>query len=183
MSRTSQQPKKTDSEFSSSIIGIAVLAAWIVPEIITMAQNDIFITRLSPAVAGGIAADQLTTANVAMYIAALAIKFLTLAVMAWAIISAVRPMARGEVFTLSNARWLRVATWALFIWGIARIGIEGLANNFAASTLDIDSWWDTGAGTPLSDLAPALILMVTLGLMSTIIRRGVPLKEEVDGLV
>lgn len=179
----SRQSRETDSDFRSSIIGIAFLAVWIIPEIFTMARNGIFLTRLSPAVAGGIAADQLTAANVAMYIVAMAIKFLALAVLAWAIISAVRPMVRGEVFTLANARWLQVATWALFVWGIARFGIEGLANNFAASTLNIDWWWDSGSGTPLSDIAPALLLLFTLGLMATIIRRGVPLKEEVDGLV
>ena len=93
-------------------------------------------------------------------------------------------MIRGNVFTARNAQSLKYASWAAMAWIFIRLGAEGLANNFAAHELGIDWWWTSpGAGTPLSDMAPAFILSITLGVLSTVVKRGMALEDEVDGLV
>lgn len=172
-------------DFNSAVASIfIVLALWCAPEVASMARHGMFITRLSPALPGGIVAADLPRGLVASYITALGVKYLLLALTGVLIARAVIPMMRGSVFTAHNAQSLKYASWAAMAWILVRLGAEGLSNNFAAHELGIDWWWtNPGAGTPLSDLAPAFILSITLGVLSAVVKRGMALEEEVDGLV
>ena len=161
-----------------------VLALWCAPEVASMARHGMFITRLSPALPGGIVAADLPPGLTSFYIAALSAKYLLLAATGILIARAVIPMMHGSIFTARNAQSLKYASWAAMAWILVRLGAEGLSNNFAAHELGIDWWWTSpGAGTPLSDLAPAFILSITLGVLSTVVKRGMALEEEADGLV
>ena len=78
---------------------------------------------------------------------------------------------------------LLVGMAGIFVFLFARLGLEGMANNWSSAELGIDWWHDAGTSTPLSDMAPALVLACVLGALATILRRGAQLEEDVEGLV
>ncbi|WP_018016530.1 hypothetical protein [Corynebacterium capitovis] len=168
----------------SALLGVIIATVvYCAPEITLMVQNKIFITRLSPALEHGILASELNPVLVTYYIVALSLKYIALLVTGAFLVTALIPMMRGRMFTAATARSLRFAGWGAIAWIIFRLGAEGLANNMAAYQLGIEWWWNAGAGTPLSDIAPAVLLATTLGVVATIVKRGAKLEEEVEGLV
>lgn len=172
------------NDFAQSLTAIFVgTVIWCVPEIIHMARTGSFITRLSPALPQGLLASELSTGAATFLTVAIALKFAALAVTAAFIAKALVPMMKGRVFAASNARDLSIATWAMGAWIVIRLGVEGMANNMAAHELGIEHWWETSARTPLSDIAPAFALIITLGVLVSVVKRGTKLEEEVDGLV
>nr|VDG62988.1 Uncharacterised protein [Streptococcus thermophilus] len=183
--QTAKPPtEKQTKDFNSSTIGVtALVALWISFEIFEMIHNGIVITRLSPAVAGGIVFADIPSGAQWLYGIGLATKYIgllgtgmTLSMIGW-------NMSKGRIFTERNVTLLNFGTGAMFAYFIGRIGFEGLGNNFVASDLGLERWWDTGVSTPYSEFTPALILLFTLGLASMLLRRGARLKEDVDGLV
>lgn len=163
---------------------IAVVLLWFIPEIFTMLSRGIVITRLSPAVEGDIVFADIPTGAQWLYALGLGGKYLCLLVTTLLLSRALTEMSRGAVFTERNAKRLVVSACAVFAFVIFRLAFEGLANNWVASDLGIDGWWDiVGAGTPLSEFAPALLFAITVSVFATIIRRGAKLEEDVDGLV
>lgn len=174
----------TRNDFAQSLSAIFVgTVIWCVPEIIHMARTGSFITRLSPALPQGLLASELSGGAATFLTVAITLKFTALAVMAVFIAKALVPMSTGRVFTASNARALTIASWGVGAWILIRLGVEGLANNMAAHELGVEHWWNTGSGTPLSDIAPAFALMITLVVLVSVVKRGAKLEEEVDGLV
>lgn len=176
--------QKQERDFNWTTIAVAALVAlWVSFEIVEMIHNGIVITRLSPAVVGGIVFADIPRGAQWLYGIGLATKYIgllgtgmTLSMIGW-------NMFTGRIFTQRNVTLLNAGTGTMFAYFIGRIGFEGLGNNFVASQLGLDHWWDPGASTPWSELTPALILLFTLGLAAMLLRRGARLEEDVDGLV
>ncbi|MBA4505717.1 hypothetical protein ACUY28_02360 [Corynebacterium sanguinis] len=184
MAHSARPATPTTKSFNSALM-IVVIAVIIycIPEIYHMLAHGIFITRLSPALPDGLAASALPRGAVIGYLAAFGVKYASLIAGAVFLTRAFTSMLRGRLFTNTATRSLRFAGYSIICWLIARLGIEGLANNYAASALGVESWWNTGSGTPLSDVSPALILIATLIAFEAVLVRGKTLEEEVDGLV
>lgn len=179
-----QPTAKDERDLNSTTFGVtALVALWISFEIFEMIHNGIVITRLSPAVEGGIVFADLPPITQWFYGIGLTSKYvgllgtaITLSMIGW-------NMLKGRIFTERNVKLLNVGTGAMIAYFIGRIGFEGLGNNFVASQFGIEHWWDTGSGTPYSEFTPALILLFALGLTAMLVRRGARLEEDVDGLV
>lgn len=175
---------KQERDFNWSTIAVTALVAfWIGFEIVEMITNGIVITRLSPAVEGGIVFADIPRGAQWLYGIGLTTKFvgllgtaMTLSMIGW-------NMLKGRIYTQRNVTLLDAGTGAMLAYFIGRVGFEGMGNNYVASQLGLEYWGDTGTGTPLSELTPALILMFTLSLASMLLRRGARLEEDVDGLV
>ncbi|AWB84562.1 hypothetical protein [Corynebacterium liangguodongii] len=165
------------------VLVVTAVAVYCLPEIVQMVRNGMFITRLSPALPEGILAADLPQGAVVFYVVALIVKYAALVSVAVFLTRAFVPMLRGRVFDSTIVSSLRWATYSIFVWYLGRIVLEGLANNYAAHLLGATSWWNTGSGTPLSDLSPALLLVAVLISLEAVIRKGAALEEEVDGLV
>lgn len=164
--------------------GIFVVLLWFLPEIFEMLVRGIVITRLSPAVEGGIVFADIPTGAQWLYCIGLGGKYVSLLVATLCVSMALTSMSRGQVFNERNAKLMAASSIAVFAFVIFRLGFEGLGNNMVAAAYGIDGWWDIpGAGTPLSDFAPAMIFAITGATFSTILRRGAKLEEDVDGLV
>ena len=118
-----------------------------------------------------------------MFTVALGLKLISLLCAVFLVTNTFTDMAKGNVFTEQNVRRLTGAWISVIFFFIARLGLEGMANNWAAAELGIDWWGNAGTSTPLSELAPALLLFCVLGTLATILRRGAKLEEDVDGLV
>ncbi|MCT1426827.1 hypothetical protein M3G47_06150 [Corynebacterium sanguinis] len=184
MAQTAHSATPATKSFKEALITVAfVVILWCIPEIYQMFSNGIVITRLSPALSDGLAVAALPRATVIAYVVAFVLKYASLIAIAAFLTRAFASMLRGTLFSTTVTKSLRFASYGIVVWIIARLGIEGLANNHAASVLGVDSWWNTGSGTPLSDLSPAIILMATLIAFEAVLQRGKALEEEVDGLV
>lgn len=183
--RTPNNPPKKDKTRITVADGLAVAIAfaWILPEIISLASDGTISTHLSPAIEGGLHFADLSAGPRNLFLAALVLKFIALLSTVFLVADAFTDMAKGQVFTEKNSRRLTAGMVGIFVFLFARLGLEGMANNYAAAQLGIDWWGDPGTTTPLSELAPALILACTLGTLATILRRGAKLEEDVDGLV
>lgn len=164
--------------------GIGVVLLWFLPEIFTMLARGIVITRLSPAVEGDIVFADIPTGAQWLYVIGLGGKYICLLAATLLLSRALTDMSRGEVFTERNAKRLAVSAVAVFAFVLFRLAFEGLGNNMVAAAFGLDGWWDiVGAGTPLSEFAPAMLFAITVSAFATIIRRGAKLQEDVDGLV
>lgn len=164
--------------------GIAVVFLWFLPEIFTMLSRGIVITRLSPAVEGDIVFADIPQGAQWLYAIGLGGKYVCLLLATLLLSRALTDMSRGAVFTELNAKRLTVSACAVFAFVIFRLAFEGMGNNMVASELGIDGWWDiVGAGTPLSEFAPAMLFAISVSAFATILRRGAKLEEDVDGLV
>lgn len=182
---TPRPPKKDKSTNISwaDALAVAITFAWILPEIVALASHGVISTRLSPAVEGGLHFADLESGPQTLYAIALALKFIGLLAAVFLVTNTFSDMSKGQFFTEKNSRRLTAAWISVFVFFIARLGLEGMANNWAAAQLGIDWWQDPGTTTPLSDLAPALILACVLAALATALRRGAKLEEDVDGLV
>ena len=167
----------------SDALAVAITFAWLLPEIIVLATDGTISSRLSPAIEGGLHFADLSSGPQTMFTVALGLKLASLLCAVFLTTNTFTDMAKGNVFTEKNARRLNVAGNSIVVFFIARLGLEGLANNWAAAELGIDWWGDAGTSTPLSELAPALLLIFVLGALARILRRGAKLEEDVDGLV
>lgn len=180
MATTKDRTAITKSDAAS----IAVVLLWFLREIVTMLSRGIVITRLSPAVEGDIVFADIPTGAQWLYAIGLGGKYVCLLVATLLLSRALTDMSRGDVFTERNAKRLAASAIAVFAFVIFRLAFEGLGNNWVATELGIDGWWDiVGAGTPLSEFAPAMLFAITVSAFATIIRRGAKLEEDVDGLV
>ena len=164
-------------------LAVAIAFAWLLPEIIALVNDGTISSRLSPAIEDGLHFADLTTGPQTMFTVALGLKFVALLSAVFLVTNTFTDMAKEKVFTEKNARRLTGAWISIVVFFIARLGLEGMANNWAAAQLGIDWWGTPGTGTPLSELAPALLLILVLGALATILRRGAKLEEDVDGLV
>ncbi|MDK8626629.1 hypothetical protein [Corynebacterium appendicis] len=164
-------------------LAVAMAFAWIFPEIGALASKGTISTRLSPAIEGGLHFADLSSGPQYLFIAALALKFIALLTTVFLVVHSFGDMAKGEVFTEKNSRRLVGGMAGIFVFLFARLGLEGMANNWSSTELGIDWWHDAGTSTPLSDMAPALVLACVLGALATILRRGAQLEEDVEGLV
>lgn len=164
-------------------LAVAMAFAWTLPELVALSSKGTISTRLSPAIEGGLHFADLSSGPQNLFVAALALKFIALLTTVFLVVRSFGDMARGEVFTEKNSRRLIAGMASIFVFLFARLGLEGMANNWAATELGIDWWHDAGVSTPLSDMAPALVLACALGALATILRRGAKLEEDVDGLV
>lgn len=180
------RPPKKDKSTNISwadVLTVAITLAWILPEIVALASHGIISTRLSPAVAGGLHFADLDSGPQTFYTVALALKFIGILAAVFLVTNTFSDMSKGEFFTEKNSRRLTAAWISILVFFIARLGLEGMANNWAATQLGIDWWQDPGTTTPLSDLAPVLVLACVLAALATALRRGAKLEEDVDGLV
>ncbi len=164
-------------------VAVAIALVWLLPEIIALATDGTISSRLSPAIEGGLHFADLSSGPQTMFAVALGVKFSSLLCAVFLMTNTFTDMVKEQVFTEKNARRLNAAGISIGVFFIARMGLEGLANNWAAAELGIDWWGDAGTTTPLSELAPALLLLCVLGALATILRRGAKLEEDVDGLV
>lgn len=182
---TPRPPKKDKSTNISwaDALAVAIAFAWILPEIVALTSHGVISTRLSPAVEGGLHFADLESGPQTLYAIALALKFIGLLAAVFLVTNTFSDMSKGQFFTEKNSRRLTAAWISIFVFFIARLGLEGMANNWAAAQLGIDWWQDPGTTTPLSDLAPALVLACVLAALATALRRGAKLEEDVDGLV
>ncbi|MDY5786283.1 hypothetical protein [Corynebacterium sp.] len=175
---------RSRNDFAQSLTAIVIgTVIWCIPEIIQMARTGSFITRLSPALPQGLLAGELSGGAVTFLTTALVLKYAALTATAVFLARALVPMMRGEIFTAGNIRNLNVAGWMMGVWILVRLGVEGMANNLAASELGVEHWWETASRTPLSDIAPAFALTITLGILASVVKRGAALEKEVEGLV
>lgn len=176
--------QKDRTEFTwADVLSPAIAIIWILPEIGDLIVNGTISSRLSPAIEGGLHLSDLDSGPQSYFIVALTLKFIALLATVFFVTRALGDMANGQVFTERNSRRFVAGMTSIFVYGFARLGLEGMANNYASAQLGIDWWQDPGTTTPLSDLAPALILAVVFGALATILRRGAKLEEDVDGLV
>lgn len=176
--------RKNRTEFTwADVLSPAIAIFWILPEIIDLLAHGTISSRLSPAVEGGLHLADLEAGPQNFFIVALTLKFIALLATVFFVTRALSDMANGRVFTERNSRRFVAGMTSIFVYGFARLGLEGMANNYASAQLGIDWWQDPGTTTPLSDLAPALILAVVFGALATILRRGAQLEEDVEGLV
>ena len=155
------RPPKKDKSTNISwadVLTVAITLAWILPEIVALASQT-------------------------LYTVALALKFIGILAAVFLVTNTFSDMSKGQFFTEKNSRRLTAAWISILVFFIARLGLEGMANNWAATQLGIDWWQDPGTTTPLSDLAPALVLACVLAALATALRRGAKLEEDVDGLV
>ena len=178
-------PKRRDrtkiSQFDA--LAVAIAFVWLLPEIVAVATDGTISSRLSPAIEGGLHFADLSSGPQTMFTVALGLKFVALLSAVFLVTNTFTDMAKEKVFTEKNARRLTGAWISIAVFFIARLGLEGMANNWAAAQLGIDWWGAPGTGTPLSELAPTLLLILVLGTLATILRRGAKLEEDVDGLV
>lgn len=182
--RPARQNKKDRRDlnlFTGGITAFAVL--WISTEIIQMLYQGIAISRLSPAVDGGITFSELPSGAQWLYGISFTVKYIALVATALTLSMLTWNMSHDRVFTQRNVALLDIASYSMAGYFLARMGGEGLANNWAAATFGIDSWGETGSGTPMSEMTPVLLLLFTLATASILIRRGAKLEEDVDGLV
>lgn len=165
-------------------ISITLVFLWIIPEIIRMAYTGIATTRLSPAVEGGIKFSEMPELAQALYGIGFVGKYACLLAAVAFMAMAARNISKGIVFDETNARLMAATSGAALSFFIFRLAFEGMGNNMMAAQYGIEHWFeDFGAGTPMSDLAPAFILGIMAGMLATILRRGAKLEEDVDGLV
>ncbi|WP_052093102.1 DUF2975 domain-containing protein [Corynebacterium tuscaniense] len=164
-------------------VAVAIALVWLLPEIIALATDGTISSRLSPAIEGGLHFADLSSGPQTMFAVALGLKFFSLLCAVFLVTNSFTDMAKEQVFTEKNARRLNAAGISIAVFFVARLGLEGMANNWAAAQLGVDWWGDPGTGTPLSELAPALLLIFVLSALARILRRGAKLEEDVDGLV
>lgn len=180
--RPSKKDKSTNISWTDAL-AVAITFAWILPEIVALTSHGVISTRLSPAVEGGLHFADLESGPQTLYSIALALKFIALLAAVFLVTNTFSDMSKGQFFTEKNSRRLTAAWIAIFVFFVARLGLEGMANNWASAQLGIDWWQDPGTTTPLSDLAPAMVLACVLSALATALRRGAKLEEDVDGLV
>lgn len=180
--RTAKRKNRTEFTWADALMP-TIAVFWILPEIVDLIAKGTISSRLSPAIEGGLHLADLEAGPQSYFIVALALKFIALLATVFFVTRALGDMANGRVFTERNSRRFLAGMTSIFVYAFARLGLEGMANNYASAQLGIDWWHDPGTTTPLSDLAPALILAVVFGALATILRRGEQLEEDVDGLV
>lgn len=161
----------------------AIVILGILIDVSQMIQNGIVSTRLSPAIEGGIQFAEIAGGAQWLYAIGFSLKYLALIVTSLAVSLALSNVARGRIFNQKNERLFYAGASGIFVYYISRLTFEGLANNWVASDLGLEQWWDTGAGTPSSELAPPFILGYALLVAALVIKRGIKLQEDVDGLV
>ncbi|WP_293771125.1 hypothetical protein [uncultured Corynebacterium sp.] len=139
-------------------------------------------TALSAAIPEGIHWSELNTGPAVCYGIGLTLKVLGIVGICIFLIRAARPMLRGEIFTRSNARNLSSASWCVVIWVVGQFAFELIGDNLAAHQFGID-WWYDQLHTSQLGLALPLGFITCLTLFTVVIRRGITLEEDVDGLV
>lgn len=182
MTDPEKKAKKERNDIGAAIFIAVLTIALILPNYARDVFDGTFNTALSAAVPEGLGAHNLDGGAYWMLMTALILKIVAIFAAAGFIFSLARTMQQGKLFDSRSTRSLNGLAVCIFVWAIARFGIEGMGNNWAASDLGID-WWGDQTGTPLAELAIPYIAVCVLILFSVAIKRGSALEEDVDGLV
>ncbi|MDO4686636.1 MAG: hypothetical protein Q4A92_08810 [Corynebacterium sp.] len=130
---------------------------------------------------GSIPIESLRTATVVMFAIASVITTSTLIFVAGALLLVANKALKGELFIPRNVTLLSASGIAMLIYFIG-IFIERMAANATASQFGGTGWF---AQDPWLDssLFPTFIFITAIGLFAVVVRRGVKLQEDQEGLI
>lgn len=135
----------------------------------------------SAATNGSIPVESLNTATVIMFILASVITTATLIFVAGGLLLVANKALKGELFVPRNVTLLSSTSIAMIIYFIG-VFIERMAANATASQFGGTGWFDQDPWLD-SSLFPALILVTAITLFAIVVRRGVKLQEDQEGLI
>lgn len=172
--------RKGRRDIFASIFAYAVSGLILVHYVASVFIRGEFDTKLGDALGGGVPIAQLTDGQVVMYGIAVAVKALALAALIVVLTLAAVNMLRGNFFTAANARSFSAASMLLLAGSVGWF-IEGMADNWYASSIDYQEWSGFAVG-PLGFVV-FYVFLLTLSLVAIALRRGARMQEDVDGLV
>lgn len=172
--------KKIRQDIGASIFAYAISGFVLVYYVASIFVRGEFDTSLGNALGGGVPISELTMGQTVMYGVAFGVKALGLAGLIVVLTLAARNMLRGNVFTSANATYFSSAGYLLLAAGVGWF-IEGMAENWYASSIDYDEWSGFAATPP--EFVVFYVSLLTLSLVAIALRRGVRMQEDVDGLV
>lgn len=174
--------KKLRREIFWSQISLTLTVTLIAISAFNLAMDTRFDTPLSAAVPDGLRMYELSGGAFWLLMISFVGKYLALLAIPFLMFPAASSMLRGEVFTKRNSTLVTAISFAVLIWGIFTFVVERIGNNLAAHQLGIDYWYDIKSN-PDSNLAFWVITLLLIALFSVVIKRGITLEEDVDGLV
>lgn len=117
----------------------------------------------------------------AIFLIAYAIKTAASVTMCIALLKATRSFIKGNFFTPTNVRLLKISSWAALAHLLGQF-FEGMGNNWVSATEGIDqNILPNGIDDP--GLIPMYILLMVLSMMSIALGRAVKMQEDQEGLI
>lgn len=182
-------PNKERRDINASVIGAVIALVLIVLDL----QNPIFNQRfdselglLLPAdisTSGGIPFTAINAGAMVLFWLALAVKYICVASIAVATISIVRSYyTRGEFFTHKTARMVGLMSWVILIYIVSPI-LQRMAENWVASDLNLDIWFDRSGANFGSHLALWYVLLMVVSMAGVMLHRAARMQEDQEGLI
>lgn len=125
--------------------------------------------------------DKLTEGQPTIFLIAYAVKTISSVTMCVALLKATHSFIKGDFFTSTNVRLLKVSSGAGIAYIVGQF-IEGMGNNWVSATEGIDNnTLPNGIDDP--GFIPMYILMMVLSMMSIALSRAVKMQEDQEGLI